>query len=277
MTTSPTLHTETYGSPHAPTLLFLHGGGVSGWMWQPVIEALPDYHCLVPDLPEYGGSADVGPFSIALAAEKTAEIIRTRAHGGKATVVGLSIGAQIAVQLLATAPELVEKAIISSALLLPIHGTGWMNNREILKWTYRLSIPPFKNNDWWIRLNMQYSAGIDDAYFTQFKRDFQTTSESAFVNLMIENQSFRKPEGLENATAPALIVTGKKEFAAMQRSAQILAETLPNAKRVQLDLGKKTTMAGEHNWALSTPNLFAQTVRAWVEGAELPDVIRSGN
>jgi pimeloyl-ACP methyl ester carboxylesterase len=49
------------------------------------------------------------PFSMELAAQKVAELIRDHAHGSKATVVGLSEGAQITVQLLATAPEHVER------------------------------------------------------------------------------------------------------------------------------------------------------------------------
>lgn len=43
------------GPATAPTICFLHAGGVSGWMWQPQVEVLQDtYHCLIPDLPEHG-------------------------------------------------------------------------------------------------------------------------------------------------------------------------------------------------------------------------------
>ena len=51
------------GPASAPTLVFLHGGGGGGWMWQPQLEAFTDYHCLVPDLPEHGRSAEVKPFT----------------------------------------------------------------------------------------------------------------------------------------------------------------------------------------------------------------------
>ena len=49
------------GPVSAPTIVFLHGGGVSGWSWQSQIEAFPDYHLLVPDLPEHGRSLNKAP------------------------------------------------------------------------------------------------------------------------------------------------------------------------------------------------------------------------
>ena len=59
----------------------------------------------------------------------------------------------------------------------------------------------------------------------------------------------------------------------MKQSAQDLVATLPNAKGGLINLGKKFSTANEHNWALATPELFAQTVRAWSEGMSLPEEI----
>ena len=84
MSSSPTLYSEAFGPKNAPTIVFLHGGGVGGWMWQPVIQNLSEYHCLTPDQPEHGNNRQVAPFSMQLAAEKAAELIRAQAHGGKA-------------------------------------------------------------------------------------------------------------------------------------------------------------------------------------------------
>lgn len=269
------LFVQGSGPQGAPTLLFLHGGGGEAWMWQPVISRLPEYHCLAVDLPEHGQSRAVAPFRMASAAEQVAQTLRAQAHGGKATVIGLSEGAQVAVQLLATAPELVEKALISSALLRPMPGMGWVTTPAMLKWTYRLSIPPFRDNDWWIRINMKYATGIPDEYFPAFKKSFQETTESQFVNLMHANQTFRLPPNLSRASAPSLILAGKKEYGAMKQSARDLVAALPNARGGLINLGKQASLANEHNWALAAPDLFAQTVRAWVEGTALPKEIES--
>jgi pimeloyl-ACP methyl ester carboxylesterase len=271
--TSSLLACETFGPKNAKTIVFLHGGGSGGWMWQPVIKFLPDYHCLVPDQPEHGRNRQIAPFSMELAAEKTADLILQKANGGKACAVGLSEGAQIAVQLLATAPERVEKAVISSALLRPIPGMGWLDSQALLAWTFRISILPFKNVDWWIRLNMKYAAGIPDEFYSSFKKDFQDMTEPEWVNLLTANQRFRLPASLHKAAAPTLVIAGRREYGAMKQSVRDLAAVLPHARGGFINLGKNASMAKEHNWALTAPGLFAQTVRAWIEEKPLPKEI----
>ncbi len=264
------LSSEAFGPNNAPTIVFLHGGGVGWWMWLPVIKYLPDYHCLTPDQPEHGSNRQIAPFSMELSAEKVADLILQQAHGGKACVVGLSEGAQITVQLLATAPERVEKAVVSSAILLPVPGLGWVSSPALLAWAYRLTIPPFKNADWWIRMNMKYAAGVPDEFYTYFKKDFQEMTESEFVNLLIANQRFRLPVGLEKAATPTLVIAGQKEYPAMKQSVRDLVAALPHAKGALVNLGKESSMAKEHNWALTAPELFAKTIRAWIEEKPLP-------
>lgn len=261
---------ESAGPVNAPPIVFLHGGGVGGWMWQPVIRQLADFYCLSADLPEHGANRQLAPFTIAFAAEKVAEMIRAHVTGGAAHVVGVSAGAQVAVQLLAMAPETARSALISSALLRPLPGLAWLASPALLRWTYRLAFGLLKGWDAWIRLNMKYSAGIPEQYFPQFKADFQAQSEAEFVNLMLANQRFRLPVGLERAAAPALVIAGRKEYAAMQASARDLAAALPHASLAWLDLGPRMSLAQEHNWPLTNPELFAQTLRAWLEGSPLP-------
>jgi pimeloyl-ACP methyl ester carboxylesterase len=273
--TGPSLACETFGPENGKTIVFLHGGGAGGWMWQPVVKFLPDYHCLVPDQPEHGRNRQIAPFSMELAAEKTAELIVQRAAGGKACVVGLSEGAQIAVQLLAAAPERVEKAVISSAMLRPLPGMGWLGSRAMLAWTFRMSIPPFRNVDWWIRLNMKYAAGVPDEFYSYFKKDFQEMTEPEWVNLITANQQFRLPGGLEKAAAPTLVIAGRREYGAMKESVRDLVKALPHARGGFINLGKGSSMAKEHDWALTAPELFAQTVRSWIEEKPLPKEIET--
>src|SRR5258708_39318108 len=112
------LHLAEFGPAQAPSILFLHGGGVGGWSWRPQIEAFQaDYHLLVPDLPEHGQSLDVAPFSMNDAAARMAELIHRRAHGGQADGVGLALGAQAGGGPLARGGRLGGRALLSRALL----------------------------------------------------------------------------------------------------------------------------------------------------------------
>jgi len=259
------------GPPDAPTIVFLHGGGGAGWMWRPQVVALRTaYHVLVPDLPEQGRSTDTGPFSMPAAAALVAQLIRERAHRGHAHVVGLSEGAQVAVQLLASEPEVVETAIVSSALVRPLRGASLMTSPATLRWTYRTSIAPFRNVDWWIRWNMRGAAGVPDEYFAEFRESFKTLSENGFVDLMVANQAFRLPEGLGAVTARVLTVCGAGEYEAMKLSTRDIADAIPGATAREVRHPQKLSLAQQHNWSMTAPEVFSAMVRAWIEGAPLP-------
>ncbi len=60
----------------------------------------------------------------------------------------------------------------------------------------------------------------------------------------------------------------------MRASAWDLLAVLPNARGAVVDLGKGSSLAKEHNWALSAPELFTATVRRWIEDQPIPDVIQ---
>ena len=265
------LYFEEAGGEQAPSIVFLHGGGIAGWMWRHQVEFFKDrYHCLVPDLPEQGQSAAVGPFSVESAADLIAELILSRAHGGKAHVVGLSEGAQIVVSLLSRHPEVIDHAVSSSAILRPMPMQKILYSHNLFVMSYRWFVAPFKNNDWWIRLNMHSAAGVGDEFYTEFKRSFQETTQSGFVNLMDSSLNFRLPEHLEKANVPVLVVAGKLEYSQMIQSARDLLAVLPHAQGVLVSLGQGSSLAKEHNWAMTAPALFNATVKAWIEDQPLP-------
>ena len=39
------------------TILFVHGASFGSWMWTQVVEHLPEFECLTPELPEHGTAA----------------------------------------------------------------------------------------------------------------------------------------------------------------------------------------------------------------------------
>jgi pimeloyl-ACP methyl ester carboxylesterase len=133
----------------------------------PVIEQLPEFHCLALDLPQHGRSTHLA-FTMQSAAQAAAAVVRQQAHGGTAHIIGLSLGAQVLVALLSQSPEVAASAIISSALLRPLPGASLgLYSAPLAKAMYWSAIGPLKGWDAWVRLNMKYSAGIPDAYFDQ--------------------------------------------------------------------------------------------------------------
>ncbi|HVO41263.1 MAG TPA: alpha/beta hydrolase [Aggregatilineales bacterium] len=267
------LYVAEYGSANVPTIVFLHGGGGAGWMWQPQIERFQDYHCLVPDLPEHGRSMEVKLGSAADAAVHIADLIRERTREGRAHVVGLSLGAQVLTALLASAPEVVDHAVINSALVRPLPG-AWMYTPALLAWTFRLTVAPLKWSDGWTRINMNYAAGVPEKYFPQFRQDFRAATATSFGDVMAANQNFRLPQGLDRVTARVLVLVGNRELAAMKESARDLAAAIPHARGGLVVHEAKFSTAQEHNWNLNAPELFTATVRAWIEDKPLPSAVK---
>lgn len=269
------LYFESYGEQNPRTIVFLHGGGLAGWMWREQVKALQgSFHCLVPDLPEQGQNVltDKTPFSIETASDRIIAFIRNQAHDGKASVVGLSEGAQVAVAILARAPQVVERAFVSSAMLRPMW-VSKMYTRGLLVGSHRWFVKPFRNNDWWINLN-RYSNGIPDNYSADFKRTFQEITEEGFANMMVSSMNFRMPAGLEKANLPVLVVTGSKEYKGMKQSALDLLAVLPNARGVMVDLGKDGTLAKEHGWAITAPARFNAALLAFLNDEQLPEDLK---
>ncbi len=244
------------GQSTASTLVFLHGGGVGGWMWEPQITRLSsEYHCLVPDLPEQGKSWKIGPFSMSDAAQRIADLIKTKAHGGKAHVIGLSLGAQTLVELLCKNPELVDHAIVNSASLHAIPGMSLTN---MLVKMYS----PFKNTEFLIRANMK-NLGVPEQYFPQFREETRQITTVALNHRLTANANYRLPPNLEKVISPVLVVIGQKEYKVMYESARDLVRALPNARGY-------VAQGRSHNWSLETPDLYTQMIRAWLTDQPLP-------
>jgi len=103
-----------------PTIVFLHGTRLTGAQWAIQVAALSDdYHCLAPDLPGHGSAAGEA-FTVEGAAERIAGLIERDAGGGRAILVGLSLGAYVAMAVAARWPERVTGLAISGATAEPV-------------------------------------------------------------------------------------------------------------------------------------------------------------
>ncbi|WP_354452216.1 alpha/beta fold hydrolase [Microbacterium sp. 1262] len=90
-------------------------------MWDSLRERLaPSYAVLVPDLPGHGRSAAEPYVSHANTITAIAELLATTVPGRPTTVIGFSLGAQLAIQLASGHPELVSQAVIVSAQAKPM-------------------------------------------------------------------------------------------------------------------------------------------------------------
>lgn len=166
------MHISRYGDPTAPVMLLLHGGMLTGSMWEQQVEAFSgSHHVVVPDLPGHGLSTDSEiPTYAELAATLAAELTGSR----DLTAVGFGIGGQILLALIAANPGLVRQAVVVSALTQEVVDPTWKRALSAAP----LPIPR------------------------------QRRSIDAFRE---EKRSFRLPRGLESSGTRTLVASGQRE------------------------------------------------------------------
>jgi pimeloyl-ACP methyl ester carboxylesterase len=110
---------DVAGPAGAPALVLVHGTRLTRAAWSPQVAALADrFRVIAPDLPGHGALADV-PFTLEAAADQLARVI-DEAAGGRAIVVGHSLGGYVAMELAARSPERVAGLVLAGASREPI-------------------------------------------------------------------------------------------------------------------------------------------------------------
>ncbi len=114
----PSTTYDVAGPIGAPAIVFLHGTRLTRTAWAAQMAALSDdFRTIAIDLPGHGVLADE-PFTLSGAAGRLAEVI-DREGGGRAVVVGLSLGGFVAMELAASSPERVRGLVIAGATVEP--------------------------------------------------------------------------------------------------------------------------------------------------------------
>jgi pimeloyl-ACP methyl ester carboxylesterase len=252
------LYTLESGNKKNPAIVLLHGGGLSSKSWQPVIERLSnDFYCLAPDLPEQGQSFSVKPFTLDDSAAKVSEIILSKVPSKKAHLVGLSLGGALVVTMLRLNPEVINRAMVTGTAAKLSEGLG------------KFSISTL----WILKL---YSAktlveatikqqGIPAQYRDLVYDDLMLTGPDRGFNESVIREIMNMELPLQNKT-PLLACVGSKETIPARQAAKKLVKLVPNTKGVIIP-------GLNHVWALQDPDLFSQTVRAWVTEKPLPSTL----
>ncbi|GAA3596750.1 alpha/beta hydrolase [Nonomuraea rosea] len=250
------IYLEEAGPEGSPVVVLLHAAGTSGWMWTKQVSALADeMRVLIPDLPGHGQSNTRPWISIADTARLLAEVIATRAPGGKAHVVGLSLGGYVGAHLAATAPDVVLSAIVSGVNVQPFPNPGRMRLMGAL-------IAPVMKWGPVLRANAR-ALNVPEEDIDGYQRAARATTRQAFRRVTDEALSFRLPSQAKDSLCPVLAVAGENEHDLTKRSLTDIAAAFPNAEaRLAPGVG--------HGWNGEKPALFTAMIRAKVTGDQLP-------
>ena len=210
---------KEFGKQNQDVAILLHGGGLSWWNYREAAQILSkDFHVVLPVLDGHGGEKFT---SIEDNAARIISYIDAYFGGQVAVLGGLSLGGQIALEMLAQRPDICRSALIESALVKPSRLT-----RALIGPTFGMSYGLIKQR-WFARWQASY-LGIPKTLFEDYYRDTCAISKVDLIAFTQANCGYAlKPMA---ATARVKIVAGSREQRSILESAKMIHRAIPGSE-----------------------------------------------
>ena len=131
-------------------------------------------------------------------------MIEEKAEGKKVIVIGFSLGAQVTIQMLSMRPDLIDYAIINSALVRPMsYAKKWI--RPSIRLTY-----PLVKNRWFSKVQSK-TLYVDKEYFEKYYDESSQMKSDTLIRILEENMSFEIPDNFKKAKVEYWLLSVKKK------------------------------------------------------------------
>lgn len=239
-----------FGNKEGPLLVFIHGGGVGGWMWDKQITYFSEYHCLVPTLQGHGNRNNETSFSIHENALEIMELIEQKKEEKDVHIIGFSIGAQICLEIVSLASNLIETAVINSAVVIPMKCVT-----PFISPTIKMTFPLIKNETFAKAQAKQLY--MDGEYFKKYYEESLKMNASTLVNVLKENMAYTLPDDFSKSTVRILVTAGEKEKGLVKKSVQKIIDENEHFEQFFVPhIG--------HGFPVAQPDLFNRMVEDWI-------------
>ena len=242
---------KEYGKSNKDIIMLLHGGGLSWWNYEEVSEILKsDYHVILPILDGHSGS-DRDFTSIESNANEIIEYIDNNYNGNVKLIGGLSLGAQILLDILSKRDNICEYAIIESALVYPMKMTNKLIESSI-NMSYGLI-----NKKWFSKLQFK-SLKIKEELFDKYYIDSSNITKNNMISFLKANSNYHL-KNIKTNKSKSIVIVGSKERPIMIKSAKIIHDELINS---ELEI-----LSGYYHGDLSInhPNEYAEKVKKLIK------------
>lgn len=245
-----------FGQKNTQVIILLHGGGLSWWNYRKAASLLAErYHVVLPILDGHSGSDE--PFTtIADHARRIIDEIDARFGGRVLAIGGLSLGGQVAAEILSQRADICSYALLESALVKPMRLT-----HALIEPTFGMSYGLISRR-WFARLQAAYLR-IPEELFEDYYRDTCQIKKADMIAFLKANSAYVMKATLCNTTAKVKIVAGEKEQRSILDSAVLLHEEIGESSM--------EVLPGLHHGELSLryPQRYVQILESmWQEERE---------
>jgi pimeloyl-[acyl-carrier protein] methyl ester esterase len=254
------VHVESAG--RGTPVVLLHGFAMHGGLFAPLLPSLARSHrVLVADLPGHGRSPPVEPFDLS-------SLVRAidASIGGDApmTVIGWSLGGQVALQWALMQPARVKRIVLVATTPSFVQRADWPHAMAVetlarfgdeLRVAYRVTLQRF------LALQVQGS-GEGRATLAQLRRHLFDRGEPSSATLAAALELAGRVDlrlALPAVATPALVVAGDRDALVPLQATRELAAALPAASHVTIE-------GAAHAPFLSHPAAFLGAVRPFIDG-----------
>ena len=239
-----------YGKQNTEIIILLHGGGLSWWNYREVAKLLEqDYHVILPVLDGHAGS-DTPFTTIEDNAAKLISYIDTHFGGQVAVLGGLSLGGQVALEMLAQRPDVCRYALIESAQVKSSKLT-----HALIAPTFGMSYGLIKQR-WFAKMQAAY-LGIPKELFEDYYRDTCAITKADLIAFLKANCTYEIKTGLKETTAKTKIIAGSREQKGILDSAKLLHSTISDSQ-VEILPGLR-----HGDLSINNPKKYVRVLEEW--------------
>lgn len=207
-----------------PTIILLHGEWISWWSFQEIIDFLKrDYHIVAPIIDGHGADGETTFLSIQESAQKIIQYIDQNLQGNVFAICGVSLGAQIVIEILSKRENIAKYAIVESTSVVPIKGPSIIRNIAS-----RLSFA--LNRQKWLAKLFSKKLCVTPEMFLQYYQDSLNISYESWMNIEKSRTQYIAPTTLSKSDTKVLIIIGSKEIKAMDKSVRLLMNGIPQSR-----------------------------------------------
>lgn len=207
-----------------PTVMLLHGEWLSWWSFQEIIDFLKkDYHIVAPIIDGHGADCETTFLSIQESAQRIIQYIDLNLQGNVFAICGVSLGAQIVIEILSKRDDIAKYAVVESTLVVPNKGPSKIRN-IVSRLIFVL------NRQKWLARIFSKKLCVTPELFLQYYQDSLNISYESWINIETSRTHYIAPTTLSKSNSKVLIIIGSTEIKSMDQSVRMLMSGIPQCR-----------------------------------------------